>query len=459
MLRERVLPRLDRAPAPHQPARAPRPAAAPKGGPELGVSSSPSRNGEVIDAAGPSAAPTPRTAIEHIIELRVLAANRARAQFLGCAFALTFLAGAIGDAASMGTLRHHGFMLAQLVLSLAVVAVARWSRHAERHSALIFVVGMTLVSASGAAHLAQFGGLDGPHFYGVYTAAPVLIPIFLSTPARIAGTVATVGAYVLVYWSLRPDLLSHPMAHIPATYLITIGALSVLTGRYVQRLKCGNFADVARLEAAANVLDAQLRDVEAHPSRLRHEIARQLHDDVAQLITGARLQLDGWSQRRAKDDAVTRVSELLDERAGRARRMLEALRAQSALTDLEPELERLRAEYASLGLTITLVIDQEGGEVPLAASHVEVLVASTREALTNAVRHGGAREATVAATLSASRVTIEVWDDGGGKAAAVREGYGLLGIRERIASVGGTVTLDDYDAGLRLTISVPRGGS
>lgn len=407
----------------------------------------------------PTTAQANRAAVDQIIEQRMRAANRSRAQFLGCAFALTFALGAIGDAASMGTLRDHGFMLIQLVLSLAVVAVVRWLRAGERHSALIFVVGMTLVSASGAAHLAQFGGLDGPHFYGVYTAAPILIPIFLSTRARIASTVATVGAYVVVYWVLRPDLLSHPMAHIPATYLLTIGGISVLTGRYVQRLERGNFADVARLEAAALTLDGQLRALEHHPSQLRHEIARQLHDDVAQLITGARLQLDGWAQRRAKDEAVTRVSELLDELAGRARRMLDALRAPSAPAALDRELERLRDEYATLGLSIELVIEDEGAVHPLPNTHVEVLVASTREALTNSVRHGGAREATVAVTLSAHRVVLEVWDDGGGSTATVREGYGLLGIRERVEGVGGTVSLDDYDAGLRLTISLPRGAS
>lgn len=401
----------------------------------------------------------PREAIDQIVELRMLAANRSRAQFLGCAFALTFALGAIGDAASMGTLRNHGFMLGQLVLALTVVVVVRWLPAGERHGAFVFVVGMTLVSASGAAHLAQFGGLDGPHFYGVYTAAPILIPIFLSTGARIASTVATVGAYVLVYWLLRPDLLTHPMAHIPATYLIAIGGISVLTGRYVQRLERGNFADVARLEAAALTLDGQLRALEHHPSRLRHEIARQLHDDVAQLITGARLQLDGWAQRRAKDEAVTRVSELLDELAGRARRMLDSLRAPSPPAALDRELERLRAEYATLGLAVELVIEHEDPERPLARAHVEVLVASTREALTNAVRHGGAREATVAVTLSAHRLGLEVWDDGGGSAARVREGYGLLGIRERVEGIGGTVTLDDYEAGLRLTISVPCGAS
>ena len=410
-----------------------------------------------LTTSGPASGDLQREQMARIIELRVLAANRARAQFLGCAFAVTFALAALGDLASMGTLRHHGFMLGQLVIALAVVAIIRWIGVGQRHGALIFVIGMAMVSVSGAAHLAQFGGLDGPHFYGVYTAAPILIPIFMPTWGRIAGTLATVGGFVVVYAVLRPELLAHPMAHIPATYLLTICGISVATGRYVQRLEERSFADVARLEAAAIVLDGQLLALERHPAQLRHEIARQLHDDVAQLITGARLQLDGWSQRRAKDEAVTRLSELLDELAGRARRMLESLRTPSEPAALDRELERLREEYAQLGLAIDVVIDQDAADPQLELAYIEVLVASAREALTNAVRHGGAREATLAVTIAARRLALEVWDDGGGRVADVREGYGLLGIRERVEGVGGSVRLDDYDAGLRLTISVPRG--
>lgn len=391
-----------------------------------------------------------------IVAARVASTNASRAQFLGCAFAVTFALAAVGDAVGMGTLRQHGFMAGQVVAALATAAIVRWTRTGRRHGGVVFVVGMSVVSASGAAHLAQFGGLDGPHFYGVYTAAPILIPMLIPLPVRVAGTIATIGAFVGVYAALRADLFAHPMAHIPVTYLVAIGAISVATGRYIQRLEEGNFVDVARLEAAATVLDAQLRGLEAHPTQLRHEIARQLHDDVAQLITGARLHLDGWSRRRAKDEAVARLSELLDELAGRARHMLEALRAPVAPGSVIAELARLREDYGSLGLAVEVVIEPADHDGVIERAHVEVVVATTREALTNALRHGGASEATVSVQLTPHRVELEVWDDGGGRVAELREGYGLLGIRERAARLGGEVRLADYEEGLRLSISLPR---
>ncbi|MDP2343093.1 MAG: histidine kinase [Deltaproteobacteria bacterium] len=388
--------------------------------------------------------------------VRIRATDAARAQFLGGAFAITFVLAALGDAWGMGTLRNHGFMLCQLASCVAVVVLVRWTGLGRAHAGSIFAASMCAVSAAGAAHLSQFGGLDGPYFYGSYTAPPVMIPILLSLRARIAWTATTVLAFTLVYWSLRPDLFDHPMAHIPIVYLVTISGISIALGQYVRRLEVGSFIDVVRLEAAATVLEAQLRVGEQQPVLLRQEIARQLHDDVAQLITGARIHLDGWSRRQAHDDAAKRLAELLDELAWRARRMLEELRAPSARGPLATELERLRGEYGALGLVVDVVIDDDGAAaIELDPARIEVIMASAREALTNSLRHGGASEATVDVRLQPALTTLNVLDNGVGRAADVREGYGLLGIRERVAGLGGEVAVSDYEEGLRLTVRLP----
>src|SRR5688572_12674486 len=96
--------------------------------------------------------------------------NISRAHFLGWLFAATFALALMGDALNMSTLRHHGFMVGQLVVSLATAVVVRGTSPGRRHAAFVFTIGMCTVSGLGAAHLARFGGLDGPHFYGVYTA-------------------------------------------------------------------------------------------------------------------------------------------------------------------------------------------------------------------------------------------------------------------------------------------------
>lgn len=394
--------------------------------------------------------------IRQRVAARVTSTNIARAQFLACMFAATFGLALVGDAMHMSTLRHHAFMVGQLVVSLAVAAVVRWTITGRRHPDLVFVVGMCVVSALGAAHLAQFGGLDGPHFYGVYTAAPIMIPILMPLAYRIAGTCATIGLFIAVYWARRPDLFEHPMVHIPMSYLFAIGVISVFTGRYVQRLEETAFVDVGHLEASTAVLDERLRVLERHPSRVRSEIARQLHDDIAQLVSGARLRLDGWSRRRAKDEGIARITELLDELAGRVKRVIGDLRQPPETGPLSVELDRLREAYREDGLVVDVLIEPPGPSPDLAGPHVIAVVAIAREALTNALRHGGAREATIAVTVLPEMLTLDVWDDGTGRVANVREGYGLLGIRERAADLGGSAELADYEHGLRLSVRIPR---
>jgi two-component system sensor histidine kinase DesK len=83
-------------------------------------------------------------------------------------------------------------------------------------------------------------------------------------------------------------------------------------------------------------------------------------------------------------------------------------------------------------------------------------VGCAREALTNAIRHARASEATISLHTDVDSVTLSVLDNGGGTITTVREGNGLKGIRERVTNVGGQVVLSDYADGLRLTVVIPR---
>lgn len=366
---------------------------------------------------------------------------------------------ALGDLAGMGSLRNHVFMVLQFSCALAVPVVVRWTGFGRDHAGWVFAAGMTAVSAAGAAHVSQFGGLDGPYFYGSYTAPPVMIPMLLTLRARFFWTGATVFAFIGVYTLCRPGLWDHPMAHIPLVYLLTISGISISLGNYVYRLEVGSFVDVVRLERAATHLEAQLRAGDGQPARLREEIARQLHDDVAQLITGARIHLDGWAQPRAKDEAAARLAELLDELGHRARRMMDDLRTPPVRGPLSGELSRLQAEYGAMGLTVDVLLEGVAGvdgDDRLVAAQEEVLLTTTREALTNARRHGLATEATVSLVVEATSISLQILDNGTGKATNSAEGYGLQGIRERLAALQGTLDGGNYEEGFRLAITLPR---
>ena len=105
------------------------------------------------------------------------------------------------------------------------------------------------------------------------------------------------------------------------------------------------------------------------------------------------------------------------------------------------DLRRLAAEIGSAGLPVDLEVaglpDLPPG-VELAAYRI------VQEALTNALRHAHARLATVRLETTADALRIVVRDDGRGRAPGARSGHGLIGMRERVGMVGGTL-----DAGPR----------
>ena len=390
------------------------------------------------------------------VQARVERANASRAQFLGLSFVLIYLAGGIGDAIAMGSLRNHGFMGLQCLASFAVVAIVRWVVPA-RMAGLVFAVLTPFNAGFGGAHVAQFGGFDGPWFYGCYTLPPVFIAMLLTLRVRVLATLGSLGAFTAAYWLRRPDLFDYPMAHVPLIYLATVAAVTAGIGHWVYRLEVASFRDLERVEDIASRLETRLQSPES--GQLRAALARQLHDDVAQLITGARFQLDSWNRRtNPNDDSVDRLSSLLDELSSRAHTMLDQLRSPPERGPLLAELEVLRRDLAELGLTIDLLLDDSW--VTTAPPPVaNVVINVTREALINAVRHARASQATVSSQANDGEVSLLVLDNGGGRVANLKEGHGLRGIREQARGLGGRVEVSDYEAGLRLAVTWPQGGA
>ena len=82
------------------------------------------------------------------------------------------------------------------------------------------------------------------------------------------------------------------------------------------------------------------------------------------------------------------------------------------------------------------------------------------EALTNVVKHAGARRVRVAVSASPGGVaTLEVSDDGSGfQTAATTSGYGLAGMRERVLLAGGELSVDSDPPGTRIRATMPLDG-
>ena len=197
------------------------------------------------------------------------------------------------------------------------------------------------------------------------------------------------------------------------------------------------------------------RSLEA-AERERSRWARELHDQTLQDLAGLKVLLSG--ARRAKERE--QVDRILEQAIEHVQLGVDALRG--LVTELRPaaldELgtaPALRAlidrTAATAGLAIELDLDlayEQGRADTRHAPELEsTLYRLVQEALTNVVKHAGASRVTVALIEDDGTVELSVTDDGAGfQTDAASEGFGLIGMRERVALLGGEL---DFDSQLR----------
>ena len=227
----------------------------------------------------------------------------------------------------------------------------------------------------------------------------------------------------------------------------------------------------ARAELAQ--ANERLRDYAAQAEQLatiqeRNRLARDIHDGVGHHLTVVQMLLEAARAviRTADADRLDGMLAKAQEQSGQAlaevRRSVAALREQRP--DLVEALGTLTSEASDAGVTTELEV--RGRARPVRAEVEESLYRVAQEGLTNVRKHADATRTTVVLDYrEADRIRLEVRDDGRGlseapavsdAAAAPNGGYGLTGLRERMASLGGRMSLAPAgDTGLALTVEVP----
>lgn len=180
----------------------------------------------------------------------------------------------------------------------------------------------------------------------------------------------------------------------------------------------------------------------------RTRIARDMHDGLLQDVTGISLQLAALLPQvrvasEAAADRLGRILELTQRTSREAREAVVNMRSTPADGDLPGAVEsaaRRVAESAFLGLSVKVQ-----GRVRLVSADVrDAAAAIMREAMTNVVKHAGARSVTLALTFGRTRIRLTLRDDGCGFAAnddVERGHFGLVGMRERAAEIGATLSI------------------
>jgi signal transduction histidine kinase len=216
------------------------------------------------------------------------------------------------------------------------------------------------------------------------------------------------------------------------------------------------------MRATANRKRQQYQAVLSERSR----VGRELHDTLEQGLAGIALQLEAvaGSLEASSPDAARQsldvARQMLRYSQEEARRSVRDLRSQAlesrdlagALTDLARQMTHGSAAVAEVCV--------EGSRHRLDASDEHHLLRIGLEALTNALKHSGARHITITLRFRPEATDLAVHDDGCGlRVGEADDGgghFGLLGIRERVDKLGGVLRIDSKPGeGTRLAVTIP----
>jgi len=253
-----------------------------------------------------------------------------------------------------------------------------------------------------------------------------------------------------------------------------MGSLSILIGLVVASLATWQVGRLQREIERQRGIDVQnRRDLERLSARLvsaqeeeRRVIARELHDEVGQALMAIKMEL-GVAHREVR--AGSRAADSLAGARSIAESALQSVRDMSQL--LHPSMlddlglpdtldTYLRGFSKRTGIRAQLAHERMEERLP---PDVEVSVYRiVQEALTNVAKHSGATTCMVRLIRRDNALNLTIEDDGCGVEAGlaqpghVRRGLGVIGMRERAASLSGTFSIADRDeGGTRVLVSFP----
>ncbi len=238
---------------------------------------------------------------------------------------------------------------------------------------------------------------------------------------------------------------------------------------------------LARAKAARIEADAALAELQTAHTRLqkyadqveelavseeRTRISRDLHDTIGHRLTVSIVQLEGASRIVADDQEramgmINTVTEQLREGLGEVRRTVAMLRTPVG-TDLSlpAALKQLASDFE--GAThLRIAVSVPDSIPPLPDPQRLALYRAAQEALTNVQRHALASNASVTLQAKADAIKVIVSDDGVGvDDGAAGQGFGLRGMNERVALLGGKVEIKStLGEGTTVTVTLPLGAS
>lgn len=279
--------------------------------------------------------------------------------------------------------------------------------------------------------------------------------IALLASLAIAHTLAPARAIVTALQRMARGQYRTPLPRFRSMELAMIGnAVDALGGR---------LEEATEQRAALTRRLLEIRDDE------RRALARELHDEFGQNLSAILAfanTIEMVSAKENSDDGITQDARMISQATHQLMASLrDALkRLRNPLPEelgLEASLVNLVDSWRSQSTTQpTIQLDLRGDLTDISGAAATTAYRVAQECLTNALRHGAAREISLRVERNSGEddaLLIRVEDDGGGDAARVAQsaGFGLTGIRERLAAAGGSLSIQPANRGLSVAAMIP----
>ncbi|MEO6891535.1 MAG: sensor histidine kinase, partial [Ktedonobacteraceae bacterium] len=268
--------------------------------------------------------------------------------------------------------------------------------------------------------------------------------------------------------------LSGQLTFVPP--FVFVFAFSYILRRFVlERVrKQALISDLEQSSSALEVAHTQLQEYAAQvedlaATRERNRIAREIHDTLGHYLTILAVQLETATKLEERGDPGLHAELIEARRVAReclaeVRHSVAALRPASITGgSFEIDLRRLVSEFEMASRETEVTIDLEGSTGDIAPELRMTLYRCAQEALTNVRKHAGATKVLLRLRLDEQQAELTVLDNGPARTSAADSdpdahtpGFGLRGVYERVALLGGSVqAAPEPERGWRFEVLLP----
>ncbi len=364
--------------------------------------------------------------------------------------------------------------VAQSISVALIVAIGSIGRGGAPVGAYVFAVGFgaLLLLARWVPVMVLIVSIAGVFAYYIADYPPIgmAVPVvgaFFAVAERGRVLVAVIAGFLLLTVALYFRAAEGEPSEVLAYELVTNAALiaAAVALALVVRSRRQLRRQQEQLVALERVQDQQRAARQVEAERLR--IARDVHDSIGHALSVVSIQAKVGQQAVGADEAAaaSAFDTIIDTSADSLadlRRTLAVLRSDRDPMGSAPlsaaGLESIARAARDAGLDVDLVVD----DVAIPASVGSAVFRIVQEAVTNVLRHAQARSVEIAVRVTGDSLTVEVADDGAGPPdrgqvdrLGERSGRGIVGMRERAQSLGGTLDAHASARGFVVSAQLP----